>query len=56
MEWFWVLITITILFLFWFIYRIGFIRGYKTGARKVLGQWRHWLHEDDSDGADKDGI
>lgn len=47
MEWIWVLITTSILFLFLVVCRLVYIRGYKAGARKVLAEWKQTLQEGD---------
>lgn len=47
MEWYWILTIVAILFFcLWVIYRIGFIKGYKAGARQVLKDWRQSLDTD----------
>lgn len=49
MEWFWLLLTVAILFLLVLavFYRLVFIRGYKAGARRVLAEWKQSLNEED---------
>lgn len=40
MEWIWLIITISILFCFLLACRLVYIRGYKTGAKRVIAKWR----------------
>jgi hypothetical protein len=38
-----VLITALMTFCLWFTYRVGYVHGYKTGANRVLNQWKQTL-------------
>lgn len=49
MEWVWFILTGTILFLLFATYRVGFIKGYKAGARRVVSEWKKTLEEDEDD-------
>lgn len=47
MEWIWILITISILFLLVVSHRLIYIRGYRAGARRVLAEWKLTLQEEE---------
>lgn len=45
MEWIWFITTVGFLFLFFVIYRIAYIKGYRAGGKMVLSQWKDHLKE-----------
>lgn len=40
MNWIWVVAIIALLFFFFMVYRIGYVRGYKRGGTVILNEWK----------------
>lgn len=48
MEWLWLsIITLAILFLLLVTHRLIYIRGFRTGALKVVADWKRTLQEEE---------
>lgn len=46
MQWYWVVLITTLLaFCLYYTYRLGYRRGYKVGAEKVVRIWRRTLDD-----------
>ena len=49
MEWLWVLPTGAVLFSYYVVHRLAYVKGFKSGARKILGDWKRFNEEDETD-------
>jgi hypothetical protein len=49
MEWLWIALITAVLFFCFLtvVYRFGFVRGYKAGARRIIAEWKASLNEED---------
>ena len=50
MDWIWVVILTALIFFSSFAsYRIGHLRGYGVGVKKILGEWKKYMNMEEYD-------